>query len=217
MTTGIARPGSVAILSTVLVLLAAAGLSMLVLDRPAARLCWSLNPGLRTAAAVVSAPASLPVAIAVVAGLLLASFINVRYRRKTQRSQKTKLYLAATAIISWGFIQSLKAVFGRARPALLFEHDIYGFVFFSREYDYNSFPSGHTGFILGLAVALSFAKPRYRYPALVLGVVVAMSRVVAGAHFVSDVLAGAAIGTVVAFALLQLFQRQGYAIRPQEE
>ena len=65
--------------------------------------------------------------------------------------------------------------------------------------DQFSFPSGHT--ITAFAVAVPLAL---FYPALLPGLLfcaasIAVSRVLLGMHFLSDVLAGAAIGTALAF------------------
>ena len=65
--------------------------------------------------------------------------------------------------------------------------------------DQFSFPSGHT--ITAFAVAVSLMR---FYPSLAIGLLfcaisVAASRILLGMHFLSDVLAGAAIGTGLAF------------------
>ncbi|HUK16711.1 MAG TPA: phosphatase PAP2 family protein [Bryobacteraceae bacterium] len=70
--------------------------------------------------------------------------------------------------------------------------------------DQFSFPSGHT--ITAFAVSLSLAA---FYPDLAVGLLfcavsIAASRVLLGMHFLSDVLAGAAIGALLAFASTHL-------------
>jgi undecaprenyl-diphosphatase len=60
-----------------------------------------------------------------------------------------------------------------------------------------SFPSGHAATAFAAAVALAVLVPRLRMPALALAAVVAVSRVYLGVHFWLDVLAGAALGTLV--------------------
>jgi undecaprenyl-diphosphatase len=70
--------------------------------------------------------------------------------------------------------------------------------------DQFSFPSGHTITAFAVAVSLSLF-----YPALTLGLLfcaisVAASRILLGMHFLSDVLAGAAIGTCLAVAAVAI-------------
>ncbi len=65
-----------------------------------------------------------------------------------------------------------------------------------------SFPSGHTATACGLAIGLSWLWPEGRVVFWTLAVLVAAQRVVAGAHFLSDVLAAAALSCFVGAALL---------------
>jgi undecaprenyl-diphosphatase len=66
--------------------------------------------------------------------------------------------------------------------------------------DQFSFPSGHTITAFSVAVSLSFFYPNLAAGLLFCAISVGASRVVLGMHFLSDVLAGAAIGTALAFA-----------------
>jgi membrane-associated phospholipid phosphatase len=67
-----------------------------------------------------------------------------------------------------------------------------------------SFPSAHTATAVGLAAALIWLYPRGRLLFSVLAVLVGCQRVVCGAHYLSDVLIGAAAGGLVAQFLLKL-------------
>jgi undecaprenyl-diphosphatase len=91
----------------------------------------------------------------------------------------------------------LKKIFRRRRPCV-FEPHCWATLLPPDQF---SFPSGHT--ITAFAVAVSLA---HFYPELTLGLLfcalsVATSRILLGMHFLSDVLAGAAIGTLLAFAV----------------
>ena len=70
--------------------------------------------------------------------------------------------------------------------------------------DQFSFPSGHT--ITAFAIAVSLIQ---FYPSLTVGLLfcaisIAISRIVLGMHFLSDVLAGAAIGTALALGVVRV-------------
>jgi len=71
--------------------------------------------------------------------------------------------------------------------------------------DQFSFPSGHTITAFSVAVSLGLF-----YPAMLIGLLfcalsVALSRILLGMHFLSDVLAGAAIGTLLGYSFARLF------------
>jgi undecaprenyl-diphosphatase len=72
--------------------------------------------------------------------------------------------------------------------------------------DRYSFPSGHSLNAFALATVLALAFPLTAVPVLLVAASVAASRVVLGLHFLSDVLAGAALGALIGgsvfFALL---------------
>lgn len=70
--------------------------------------------------------------------------------------------------------------------------------------DQFSFPSGHTITAFTVSVPLVIVYPLLMVPVLFCAVSVAASRVVLGMHFLSDVLAGAAIGTILGYGTLLL-------------
>lgn len=70
--------------------------------------------------------------------------------------------------------------------------------------DQFSFPSGHTITAFAVAVALSQFYPSLAIGLLFCAVSVAASRILLGMHFLSDVVAGAAIGTSLAFGAVYL-------------
>lgn len=64
------------------------------------------------------------------------------------------------------------------------------------ESDFNSFPSGHTAGAVAVAMAVGRDNPGARLPALALATLAGVAQVIRSKHFVTDVLAGAAIGLV---------------------
>jgi undecaprenyl-diphosphatase len=106
--------------------------------------------------------------------------------------------LAAVLAVSFGIVLflSLKRACGRKRPCALEPHSWATLL----PPDQFSFPSGHT--ITAFAMALSLSV---FYPVMLLGLLfcafsVALSRILLGMHFLSDVLAGAAIGGALGYA-----------------
>jgi undecaprenyl-diphosphatase len=107
---------------------------------------------------------------------------------------------ALAAALGIGLFLKLKTATGRQRPCAFAPHCWATLL----PPDQFSFPSGHT--ITAFAVALSLG---HFYPGLRLGLLfcaasVALSRILLGMHFLSDVIAGAAIGAVLAFGTTQL-------------
>jgi len=66
-----------------------------------------------------------------------------------------------------------------------------------------SFPSAHAATAIGFAIGLSWLFPRGRYVFFVLATMSMVQRVVAGAHWVSDVLAGAAIAVIICYLIFR--------------
>lgn len=60
-----------------------------------------------------------------------------------------------------------------------------------------SFPSSHTAVAVGLAIGLASMYPRGRYLFFLFAVLAALQRVECSAHFLSDAVAGAAIGCLM--------------------
>lgn len=73
-----------------------------------------------------------------------------------------------------------------------------------------SFPSGHAATAWALAIGLSLLFPRGTVAFAALAVLASLQRVLSGAHYPSDVLAGAAVAFVIAALLLThpTFRRQ---------
>lgn len=90
-----------------------------------------------------------------------------------------------------------KNLFARLRPFELLKSGDWGTEWFV---DGNSFPSGHAGFYFGLFLPLAFLFPRWRWPLLLVPWFIAIARVNANDHFISDV--GASIAIVAALTML---------------
>jgi undecaprenyl-diphosphatase len=96
--------------------------------------------------------------------------------------------------------QVVKHVLGRARPRIT---DASLFIGPSLKGGYDSFPSGHTALGFCLAVILSYHLPRYKALFYLFAIIVGLWRIEELAHFPSDVLGGAVVGTIVGSMLLK--------------
>lgn len=75
----------------------------------------------------------------------------------------------------------------------------------ARALDQFSFPSGHTLHAVSFGLLLAHHYPVLGLPLALFALLVAASRMVLGLHFPSDVLAGAALGTLTATGVLALW------------
>ena len=120
------------------------------------------------------------------------------------------LSVAASGIV----VDVLKVFFGRSRPKLLFQSDLYGFTWLSWRSDHWSFPSGHSATIVALMTALWFLWPRHLLFYILVAAIVCMSRVVVGAHYLGDVLAAALIAVLTTRSTAQVFAKCGIDLAP---
>lgn len=70
-----------------------------------------------------------------------------------------------------------------------------------------SFPSGHATTTFACAVAIALLVPRLRWPALAVAAAVGLSRIYLGVHYALDVVAGAALGTLIGAAVALAVRR----------
>ena len=107
----------------------------------------------------------------------------------------------ATAMISIGCFQVLKRMIGRKRPCEIEPH-CWAHVLPPDEF---SFPSGHTMTAFGITVALALFYPALSAALLFFAFSIAISRVVLGMHFVSDVIVGMLLGAGIGYGCFLLF------------
>ncbi len=105
--------------------------------------------------------------------------------------------IAALTVSGAGLLgQLVKNIACRARPSAPLAGTFFAhFPCFPAKYADASFPSGHVITAFAAAVFLALWYPCARWVFLILATLVALSRIVLGAHFPSDALAGALIGS----------------------
>ena len=114
--------------------------------------------------------------------------------------------LAFIASLTMGsaILHVIKLVLGRRRPRDDMEMGLYGFVPFAFNTDYNSFPSGHALTICCVAVIFTCVCPMMWPVWFAVAAILAVTRALLTAHFLSDVLIGAGIGLIAAREVLLL-------------
>lgn len=156
-----------------------------------------------------------PLGVAALACLLLAQRATPARRARLLR-HAARLIFVFTAIAASGLtVDLVKVLVGRSRPSLLERSGIYGFSPPGLSSVYQSFPSGHSSTLFAAACAAGFLLPRWRWPLLALAAALAVTRLAVGAHYLSDVLAGATIAILVTVGLRRLWARRGWVFRDE--
>jgi len=113
-------------------------------------------------------------------------------------AMRFRAFEAAGFAVTAGIVlfHKVKRVFCRTRPSDIEPHCWAHIV----TRDRFSFPSGHSTTAFAVAVSLGSFYPEISPVLLVLAANVALSRVVVGMHFLSDVLVGSAMGALLGYA-----------------
>lgn len=101
-----------------------------------------------------------------------------------------------------------KILVGRMRPIFFEALNTTGFFPFTMDWAFHSMPSGHTFASFAGLVMIGMLAPRGRWAAWALAVIIGISRVCVGAHWPSDVIMGAFIGTVSAIITKEILSRR---------
>lgn len=113
-----------------------------------------------------------------------------------------------------GLISNLvKRAIGRGRPEYLEQYGPLSFQNFINDWTYQSFPSGHVTTGFAVCFVFSFLAPRWFPWLLGFALVIGLSRVVVGAHYPTDALGGALLGTLGAYLVRNYFASRGWVFR----
>lgn len=113
-----------------------------------------------------------------------------------ERGLHAALQMACTGIVAWLLYRTLKRRTRRLRPFRVHS----GVIARAPPLDEYSFPSGHTLHAVSFGIVAVGWFPVLALPLALFAVLVAMSRVILGLHYPTDVLAGTALGTALGLA-----------------
>lgn len=115
-------------------------------------------------------------------------------------AMRASIHMALVAVAGVVLYKFLKSHMVRERPFLQHADIALG----AAPLDRYSFPSGHTLHAVGFSVVVLSYYPQLAWLVLPFAALVALSRVVLGLHYPSDVLAGALLGALLAWVSLAL-------------
>lgn len=110
-------------------------------------------------------------------------------------------HIALTALLCVGIYSQLKNRLVRERPFISWN----SVTAHTAPLDQYSFPSGHTMNAVNLAILFSFFYPALSWLVVPFAILVALSRVILGMHYPTDVLVGATLGAAISMTSIALW------------
>ncbi len=149
------------------------------------------------------------------AGVLIAWLISLITRDRLRAWARQLMAVSGFIFLGVGLpglvSAILKRVIGRARPMEWTSEAPLAFTPWNwSAYTHQSFPSGHSTTAFAFALTIAFLWPRTFWPMLGLAALIAVSRIVTGQHYITDITAGAVLGTIGAFAVRNIFVSRGW-------
>jgi hypothetical protein len=140
-------------------------------------------------------------------------FMFFRFIKKRKIWSNRALFVFLSISLSGMLVLITKFIFGRYRPKMFFEEQLYGFEFFQLKGKITSFPSGHASTIVALMLSLYFINPKYRVIYFIIAFVVVISRVLVCHHYLTDVVVGSYVAAITTLCLKQFLDKSGVAVQ----
>jgi undecaprenyl-diphosphatase len=122
-------------------------------------------------------------------------------------------YVLASTGLSGLAVNVLKYGIGRARPLHYADFGVFSLHPFAFEASFAGMPSGHATTMGAVFAIVLLCFPRWRHVALACTLAISATRVLVGAHYPGDVVAGFGFGFACAVLLAALFARLGFVFR----
>jgi lipid A 4'-phosphatase len=179
-------------------------------DRPVAVLARGLGPRTLALAGVVTQfGLSQGYLIVSAAAFALFYLVGGRWRVNAWRAA----FIFVNVAVSGLAVDVIKVIVARARPKLFFSHGEFGFEWFRRGADHWSFPSGHVATVTALALSLTTIWPRLWPAWWTAALLICASRVILGAHYLSDLVGGFYVALLTWWGARAWFEHRKLAVR----
>jgi undecaprenyl-diphosphatase len=127
--------------------------------------------------------------------ILVLQVLFIILDKKVKKKKKKIPLLFISLLVVEAIVIALKVVISRQRPQDIFS--------FSED---KSFPSGHTAFAF---TALPFLKTKvWKLVWLIISIIIGLSRLWQGVHYLSDVIVGAVIGYAIPLLILKIANKK---------
>jgi membrane-associated phospholipid phosphatase len=136
--------------------------------------------------------------------VLIACAAALSVPARTRASARGILFVGVVQLLSTLIAGVSKNLFGRLQPFEVLQAADWSHAWFVGG---SSFPSGHAGFYFGLFLPLAWLLPRWRWPLVVIPWFIAVARVDANHHFISDIGVSIALASVLTLALARVLVR----------
>jgi membrane-associated phospholipid phosphatase len=140
-------------------------------------------------------------------------FMFFRFIKKRKIWSNRALFVFLSISFSGILVLITKFIFGRYRPRMFLEEQLYGFKFFQLKGKLTSFPSGHASTIVALMLALYLISPKYRAIYFAITLVIVISRVLVCHHYLTDVVFGSYLAVLTTVCLKHFMEKSGLPIQ----
>lgn len=134
--------------------------------------------------------------------ILIAGFLTFIVLSRYSKPEKLQIFLIAgisTIIARFGVTELIRFFYHRPRPFSVLDN--------VRQLLANgewSFPSGHAAFFFALSTVVYLHNKKWGIGFFAATILMAVSRVIAGIHYPSDIVVGAIIGIVIAYTIFRI-------------